>query len=115
MSLTVPTLLQDRLAAAQAFQALIAALDRIGEYGIEEKKTCLHIVAGRGAFVGVHPRKDGLRLTLVMTRPLEGERALKSEKASARRYYNDVSLPAGQPVDEELDGWIREAYQVMTG
>jgi hypothetical protein len=107
-------LFADRQSSATAFDNLTLALAELGDYEIEEKKTCLHAVAGSGAFLGIHPRKDGLRLTLAMSRRLDSPRVVKSEQASARRFHNELDLHADSEVDDELKGWIKEAYERST-
>jgi hypothetical protein len=96
--------------AVKAFEQVMAVVRPLGNFVVEEKKTCLHITAGGPAFLGVHPRKNGLRLTVVLTRPIEGTRIVKCDKASANRYYIDLNLVAADGMDEELKDWIGEAY-----
>lgn len=103
-------LFKGREEAGEAYAGLIPLLESLGGYVVEEKKTSLHITNGKVAFLGVHPRKNGIRLNIVLARALEGSRVAKTERVSANRFHNEVDLVAGAPLDEELSGWIREAY-----
>jgi hypothetical protein len=109
-----PALFADRPVSAAAFDKLMAMVNRLGAVKIEEKKTCLHVVAGRAAFLGVHPRKDGLRLTLVLGRALDDPRVVKSERASANRYHHEIDFPGNAEVHEDLANWLSEAHARVT-
>ena len=63
--------------------------------------------------MGVHPRKNGLRLTIPLARGLPEDRIVKCEQVSARRFHNEVDLLAGQ-MDPELGHWIAEAHSLKT-
>lgn len=96
----------------KAYSELISFANSLGSHEVEEKKTCVHLVAGKAAFLGVHPRKAGLRITIPLDRPIEGNRIAKCEKASAKRYHIDLDLSADKPLDGEIKGWIKEAYRL---
>lgn len=110
MTTATPQIFATNPASASVYGQLVAAVSAMGPFTVEVKKTCVHLVGKRAAFVGVHPRKQGLRLTIVTPQALEGSRIIKSDKASANRYHNEVDVHPGQ-VDDELIGWIREAYE----
>ena len=93
-----------------AYMRLIEVLDSIGPFVIEEKKTSLHFLAGRFAFLGAEPRPGGIRINLVMSRRLQGYRIHKSEQVSGITFHNEVDVNIPQDFNEELVGWIREAY-----
>jgi hypothetical protein len=90
-------------------------LERVKQLGpvVEEiKKSSAHIVAGKGAFLGLHPRANGLLLNIVLDRPLTHHRIAKSEQTSASRYHNEVRISGREDIDDELLGWIEEAYRL---
>jgi hypothetical protein len=97
----------------EAFSHLGVILGSMPLSRIEEKKSCLHVIAGKAAFLGVHPRKGGLRLNIVLARPLQGARVVKAEQVSRARYHNEVDVAAND-FDAELLGWISEAYELQT-
>ena len=114
MTKATPDLLNDRPAAREAFRRLKLALGELGPYRVEEKKSSLHIVAGRAAFLGVHPRSQGLRLNIVLGRELEGARVVMAEKTSSKVWHNEVDVFTEADFDGELRGWLREAYARVT-
>lgn len=93
-----------------AYMKLIEVLDSLGPYVVEEKKTSLHMLAGRFAFLGVHPRPGGIRINLVLSRRLQGNRIYKSEQVSGTTFHNEVDVNIPQDFNAELVGWIKEAY-----
>jgi hypothetical protein len=109
-----PSIFAQRPAASQAYSRLVMLLDSIGPYRVEEKKTSLHLVAGKSAFLGVHPRKDGIRLNIVLDRELSDPSVVKVEKVSAKRWHNELDLPSDGELSPELCGWIREAHLLQT-
>ncbi len=89
-----------------------ALLDRLGGFGpfmVEVKTASIHLVAG-SAFAGVHPMKSRLRLNIRTDRPITGPRVVRSEQISTHRFHNEVDLRNPADVDEELLGWLRQAY-----
>lgn len=95
--------------SSEIYDKLLSCLNQFANYEVENKKTSLHIIHGR-AFLGVHPRKGALLVTIVLDRPLEGDRLKKSEKVSANRYHNEVVVSSANELDAELVGWLDEAY-----
>lgn len=98
-----------------AYAHLMDFADGLGGVEVQEKKTCIHLAAGGAAFLGVHPRKSGIRLTIPLSRKLDGPRIVKCEQASKARFHNEVDLMGGGPVDAELSQWIAEAHALRVG
>ena len=91
------------------YDQLLENLRTFGPVQEEPKKTSIHLVKTSG-FAGVHPRKSFLYLTVRMDRSLQGERIAKSEQVSKNRYHNDVKITSAGEIDDELIGWLKEAY-----
>ena len=91
------------------YQCLLEALQALGPFQEEPKKTSIHLVRTVG-FAGVHPRKSYLILNLRTASVLESPRIFKSEQVSKNRFHNEVKLTSPHDVDEELRGWLKEAY-----
>jgi len=100
--------------ALAVYQALGRHLDTLGPHEIEVKKTSLHVSRGR-AFLGIHPRKNGLLLNFVLTSPLAGERVRKREQVSRNRWHNEVLVTGAHDLDAELIDWLGEAYRLTQG
>lgn len=91
------------------YDRLLAVLGEIGPFTEEPKKTSIHLVRTTG-FAGVHPRKRSLTLNLRTDHPLDHARVARVEQVSKHRYHNEVKLERPEDVDDELLGWLREAY-----
>jgi hypothetical protein len=101
--------------AERLYSALLDHIGRSGPWTEEPKKSSVHIAAGRGAFLGVHPRAGGLLLNIVLDRALDSPRLSKVEQVSRSRYHNEVVVKTEDEIDAELLAWIGEAYQLKTG
>jgi len=91
---------------------LLGRVRALGPIVEEMKKTSAHIVAGKGAFLGVHPRSSGLLVNIVLDHAPASPRIAKSERVSKCRFHNEVKISSQEDVDEELMGWIAQAYQL---
>lgn len=101
--------IRDDVKSLAVYDELLRRVKRIGEHEVEVKDTSIHIVHGR-AFLGIHPRKDGLRLTIVLNRPLQNPRIKRSEQVSRNRYHHEIFIDTPEAIDRELAVWIGEAY-----
>jgi hypothetical protein len=102
-------------AARELHDYLLEQLKALGPVIEETKKTSAHIVAGKGAFLGLHPRADGLLLNIVLDARLASSRVATSEQVSRSRYHNEIKVSCKEELDEELMGWIAQAYQLKVG
>jgi hypothetical protein len=93
----------------EIYARLMAALGEIGPCREDPKKRSIHLLRDVG-FAGVHPRKHSLLLNIRTDRPIESPRVAKSEQISRNRFHNEVKLFAPDDVDDELIGWLRDAY-----
>ena len=91
------------------YHCLLEALHLLGPLQAEPKKTSIHLVHTVG-FAGVHPRKSYLILNLRTASVIESTRSVKSEQVSKNRFHNEVKLTSPDEIDEELLGWLKEAY-----
>jgi hypothetical protein len=79
----------------------------------EERGERSVLLRSRGGFLGVHPKRDGLDLQIVTDHVIRASRVTKVDRVSASRFHVHVRLVAEKEVDEELLGWLREAYDLM--
>ena len=91
------------------YKELLAALQSIGPFEVEVKKTSIHLVRG-SAFAGVHPRKRYLLVTIKAAKPIRNPRIVKAEQVSKNRWHLDVKLVAAEEIDAQLLGWLQQAY-----
>ncbi len=54
--------------------------------------------------------KSYLLLNLRTDHPIESPRITKTEQVSKNRFHNEVRLASPNDVDEELFGWLKDAY-----
>ena len=101
--------------AAWIYRCLLGALAPYGPIRVEPKRTCLHLCGARSAFAGVHPRREGVLLTIRTAAPIESPRVRKSERVSASRAHNDLLLTDPAQVDDELAGWLAEGLRLSGG
>lgn len=95
------------------YEKLLEELNKFADIEVEVKKTSLHISHGR-AFIGVHPRKDGLLINIVTDSPLQSPRLKRSEKVSANRFHNEIIFGAVDELDEEVINWLKRAYALVS-
>ena len=91
------------------YDQLLKRLKKLGPITEDPKKTSIHLVNAT-ALAGVATRKDSLVLTIKSDHHLLSPRIHKSEQASARRFHHEVKLTSPADVDDELIGWLNEAY-----
>ena len=108
--MSIPSTMLKPESTRAAYARLAEVLRSVGPHRIEEKKTSVHFIAGRAAFLGAQPIPGGIRLTIVLPRRLEGSRVYRSEQVSKNVFHNEVDVSIPQQLDDELTGWIREAY-----
>jgi hypothetical protein len=97
--------------ARALYEELLRAVARFGAFEIEVKKSSIHLVRS-SAFVGVHPRKQHLLLTIKAAAPIPSGRIIKTEQVSTNRWHLDVKVSIAGDFDAELMGWLREAYEI---
>lgn len=105
--------IRSRPASRDVYAELVALLDTLGPYEVENKKGSVHITNGR-AFLGVHPRAGGLLVNIVTRSPLDSPRVRNAEQVSAGRCHNEVVLASIGDVDQELSDWVRHARELTT-
>jgi hypothetical protein len=93
------------------YRDLLRSVASVGKFKEEGKKTCVHLVR-KSAFLGVHPRKQHLLLTVKSPEKLRSPRVFKAEQVSASRWYIDLKVSTPAELDRELLGWIRQSYEM---
>ena len=91
------------------YTRLLEALRTLGPVKEDPKKTSIHLVHNSG-FAGAHPRKSYLYLNLRTDYPIDSPRITKTEQVSKNRFHNELKLSSLDEIDEELLGWLKDAY-----
>jgi hypothetical protein len=111
--------LDDHFAASEpnvraTFDALRASVEALGPVTLNATKSRVSFQA-RMRFAGIErPRKRHLNATFVLTRPIESERFARVEFVPPYYYVRRLRLERPEDVDDELRGWLAEAYEVGT-
>lgn len=103
----------DNEPSSAIYTKLLQKLKTVGRFVVEPKATSVHIANGR-AFLGVHWRKTGLQLSIVLARPLDSARLKKSEQLSRSRWHHEVVLSSPREVNAELMRWIGQAHALTS-
>ena len=88
---------------------LLTPVSAIGPFQEEVKKTSIHLVRD-SAFLGVHPRKHHLLITVKSDRAVESSRIVKAEQISKNRWHLDLKIAHASEIDEEFMRRVRAAY-----
>lgn len=91
------------------YGALMDKVNALDGCEVQENASSFHVAHGR-AFLGIHPRRGGILVNIVLTRQLDSERIHRAERVSANRWHNEVILKDTAEIDAELLAWIYEGY-----
>jgi hypothetical protein len=95
------------------YDHLLTELRGLGPFQEEVKKTSIHLVR-KSAFLGVHPRKNWLLVTIKSEQAIRSPRVVKAEQVSKSRWHCEVKLATADDVDAEFLGWARTAYELCS-
>jgi hypothetical protein len=87
-------------------------MDRIstlGECELQENTASLHLVHGR-AFLGIHPRRGGILINIVLARQLESPQGAPRRSRIRQPVAQRDHPGRPQEIDAELFTWIREGH-----
>jgi hypothetical protein len=110
--MSIPVIMLKPESTRAAYDKLVEVLRGVGPCRIEERKESVAFFVGREAFLFVQPKQGGIRIKVPLDRRLQGSRVTRSEQVSKERFENEVDVSIPQQFDEELLGWIREAYEL---
>jgi len=90
-----------------AYQAILGGL--ADDVRVASVKTAIH-VAAKSVFASITVRRDHLRVGFLLDRALDSQRVTRTERLSRRVVANGVDVHHPYDVDDELLGWLAEAY-----
>jgi hypothetical protein len=99
--------------SSNVYGALTDQVFKLDGCELQENSSSFHVAHGR-AFLGIHPRRGGILVNVVLARQLESARVHRAECVSANRWHNEIILKDPTEVDAELLTWIREGYTLTT-
>ncbi|GIJ48578.1 hypothetical protein Val02_54640 [Virgisporangium aliadipatigenens] len=91
------------------YDAIIGFVRTLGPVHEDAVSVGVFLKASR-SFAEVRPVARSVNLWIVLGRPLSGARIGRAERASAGRHAHLVKLTSVDQVDDELRGWLEEAY-----
>jgi hypothetical protein len=95
--------------SSEVYGALTDHISTLPGCELQENASSFHVAHGR-AFLGIHPRRGGILVNIVLDRQLDSARVHRVERVSANRWHNEILLRDPEQVDAELIMWIREGY-----
>lgn len=93
------------------YKKLIREVQKFGVVKIDPKKTSIHLVHKSG-FAGVYTRKSNIQLEIHLNHKVKNKRIHKAEQTSTNRFHHHVQISSPTEIDEELLGWLKEAYEL---
>lgn len=97
----------------QTYDALIGHLRALGPFHADAVSVGVFLKSDR-KFAEVRPKSRWLSLELVLPRPLADARVSRTLRASAGRTIHVIRLTAVADIDDQLRGWLTEAYDAAT-
>lgn len=101
--------------ASPAVRALYRELEAVvracGPVTVSPTKASIAFKAGP-AFAAASVRKEGLRVGFLLDRELESPRFVRTQSLSPRSHEHVLLVRDARDLDDEVRGWLREAYEV---
>ena len=93
------------------YDQLVSLLRAFGPVEEDPKKTSIHL-NHKSALAGVETRKNYFLLNIKSDHSIKSPRVEKAEQISSRRFHHKVRISSPADLDEELKGWLKEAYSL---
>lgn len=97
----------------EIYDALLSYLRNLGPVHADSVKVGVFLLSDR-KFAEIRPMARALSVELFSPRPLVAERVMRSVPIGRGRTWNSIRLRAVEQVDDELLGWLGEAYDAAT-
>lgn len=97
--------------SSEVYGSLTDQISTLPGCELQENASSFHVAHGR-AFLGIHPRRGGILVNIVLDRQLDSARVHRAERVSANRWHNEIILRDPEQIDPELLAWIREGYDL---
>lgn len=103
---------RNKKTAKELFETLVNSVkSRVGNCVIVSLPCCIHLY-GNYDFLAALPKKAHLEIRFALSRVLTSPRATQSIPLSQSAYKNCINIFKKEEIDEELLGWIAEAYHL---
>jgi hypothetical protein len=98
-------------AVRETFDRLLEVVERVGPFSVLAEKTRIALQV-RMSFAALMPGRQWLDGHVVLARRLDSPRFRRVDVYSPRNVVHAFRLRSPDEVDEEVEGWLREAYEV---
>ena len=94
------------------FEGLVKQINKkVGQCQIISLSCCVHLF-GSYEFLAILPKKNSLEIRFGLDRILESPRLKQSVPLSSKYYKNCIEVNSSREINQELMGWIQEAYHL---
>lgn len=97
------------------FHRFVELVGACGPYELSPSKSSVTFKGARRGFAGARPTASGLVIYLDLQRALESPRVRSVSPYTSRLFVHHLTLTSLDELDEELAGWVAEAYAVGAG
>lgn len=91
------------------FDAVIGHLRSIGPVHVEPVQVGILIKRGR-TFAELRPRRDRVVLSVLLSRVIDHPKVVRTVRTSGHRAAIFIDLRTAADVDDDVRGWLAEAY-----
>lgn len=97
------------------YHAFVALVEACGPFTYSVAKTTITFKGSRRGFAGARPTAPGLAVYLDLQRMVEDPRVIRAVPYTKRLFTHHLRITAPEELDDEVAGWVREAYAVGQG
>jgi len=97
----------------EIYDALLSHLRDLGPVHADSVRVGVFLLSDR-KFAEIRPMARALSVELFMPHPLVTERVMRSVPIGRGRTWHSIRLRAVEQVDDELLGWVGEAFDAAT-
>jgi hypothetical protein len=97
------------------YHSFVRMVEACGPVTYAVAKTTITFKGSRRGFAGARPTEQGLAVYLDLQRPVEDPRITRAVPYTKRLFTHHLRITAPEQLDDELAGWVREAYAVGQG
>jgi hypothetical protein len=101
--------------SVELYRGFVRAVERCGPFSYAVSKTTITFKGSRRGFAGARPTRSGLAGYLDLQRVVEDRRITSVSPYTRRLFVHQIKLAALDDLDEQFQGWVREAYAVGQG
>jgi uncharacterized C2H2 Zn-finger protein len=96
-----------------AYDVLITKLQEFGPIRIDSVKTSINLISKHN-FGGINVQRGSLRLGFVSDGAISDARIIHSQRLGKNRIGYSVRVNSPDEIDDQLLGWMRNAYQLQS-